>query len=43
MTKIKARCFRHKKIEEVTEMEVLDDGLLLTFKCDFQMKKFFSA
>ena len=43
MTQVKARCFRHKKVEEVTDIEVLDDGLLLTFKCGNQMRTFFSA
>lgn len=43
MTKVTSRCYRHKMIEEVTEIEVQDDGLLLTFKCGYQMRKFFSA
>ena len=43
MTEIKARCNRHRKVEEVTEMEVLNDGLLLTFECGQTSKVFFSA
>lgn len=42
MTEVISRCLRHKRNEEVTVMEVRDDGLLLTFKCGYQMKKFFS-
>lgn len=42
MTKIKGRCSRHRKKENVSEIEVLRDGLLLTFECGQTSKVFFS-
>jgi len=42
MTQIKARCFRHNKVEKVIEMEVLKDGLILVFECGQISKVFFS-
>jgi|LGOV01.1.fsa_nt_gb hypothetical protein len=40
MTKITTFCFKHKRKERVTEIEVVDDGIYMTLECGYKMRKF---
>ena len=40
MTNIIAFCYRCKKNEEVTDLEIRTDGVVFTLKCGYTMRKF---